>query len=183
MLIHKLREIYLTSRFEKTKVGQNTCAPMLETFTTLLGEKRLTNKSIRTSSIQAMRKTGASDLDIIKITGQHVNTLKHYSGGLEADKKRMLSNTISNVGAPPMTTAPLSAIPSCSSTTTKPNVDAQNASKKHLIVSKLPLELNVMETLTKYFSKFGALENVQVFQFVFEQKRVEKKIIIFYLIG
>ena len=86
-------------RYEAHKVGVNLIKNMLPDLTETLDLPRLTNGSIRTSAIRAMKRSGFEDREVMKISGHlRAETLSNYNPVPHISKRLKMAASISNHG-------------------------------------------------------------------------------------
>ena len=74
---------------------------MLPTLSLYLGEQRLTNKSMRPSSIRAMKRAGMGDRQITDVTlHKKIATLQNYDLEITPRDRRAACGALGNIGAP-----------------------------------------------------------------------------------
>ena len=101
MVIYVPIEIFY--RFEKSKVGETQVGKMLPTLCAAAGVERFTNKSIRPSSIRAMKRSGMGDRQITDVTlHKKIQTLENYDVGQTAADRRNACAALGSVGAKTM---------------------------------------------------------------------------------
>ena len=85
--------------FTKNKMGINQIREALPTLCKALGLERYTNQQMRPTGVRLMKRGGAEDRDVVKVTGQHPETLKHYDTVLLKERQLALARSIQNCGS------------------------------------------------------------------------------------
>ena len=85
--------------FSKNKVGKNTVSDATPLLCEALGLEHCTNQQLRCTGIRSMKRGGAEDREICKMSGHGTSTtLQHYDSVLEEERHLELSRLISNGG-------------------------------------------------------------------------------------
>ena len=84
--------------FRSSKMGKNEISKAVPELCEAAGVEKCKNNQLRPTAIMMMKRAGAEDREIIKISGHlSKNTLQHYDATLEKDRQLFLSKAISGI--------------------------------------------------------------------------------------
>ena len=136
--------------FTKSKVGKNTVSGALPLLCEALGLEKCTMQMLRATGIRSMKRGGAEDREICKISGHKTSsTLQHYDSVLEEERHLELSRLISNGGRK---RKPSSSI---SMEEPKPSTSRTMAMPREETFSEAPSSSIIMETTSPKASKLS----------------------------
>ena len=114
--------------FSDSKMGKNEIPKAVPELCRAVGVPRCTNQQLRPTSVQSMKRGGAEDREIVKVTGQHVETLKHYDSTLLRERQHELALSISNMGRKRKATASISEATNSKTPALSNKMEAQQSS-------------------------------------------------------